>query len=120
LFHAARATFPVFGIKGGIKGEELKGTLPFAPYSARNIFNICVIHLQEFAMANNSISVTKIIGFALIVAGAGLAYWGYHLSGFAGARITQAVTGSATDEVTKFYLGGAASFIVGLYLFVTK
>ena len=71
-------------------------------------------------MANNSISATKIIGLALLVTGAGLAYWGYHLSGFAGARITQAVTGSATDEVTKFYLGGAASFIVGLYLFITK
>jgi hypothetical protein len=82
--------------------------------------SIRFIHLQEFAMANNSTSASKIMGFALIVAGAGLAYWGYHLSGFAGARITQAVTGSATDEVTKFYIGGAASFVVGLYLFVRK
>ena len=71
-------------------------------------------------MANNSISAAKIIGFALLVAGAGLAYWGYHLSDSVGARITQAVTGSATNEVMKFYLGGAASFVVGLYLFVKK
>jgi hypothetical protein len=71
-------------------------------------------------MANNSISAKKIAGFALLAAGAGLAYWGYHLSGFAGARITLAVTGSATDEVMKFYLGGAVCLIVGLYLFITK
>lgn len=71
-------------------------------------------------MSNSSKSSTKIIGFVLLVAGVGLVYWGYHLSGFAGARITQAVTGSATDEVTKYYLGGAASFVVGLYLSITK
>lgn len=71
-------------------------------------------------MSNNSFTATKIIGLALLVAGAGLAYWGYHLSGYAGARITQAVTGSATDEVTLFYLGSAACFVVGLYLFRTK
>lgn len=71
-------------------------------------------------MANNSISAKKIIGFVLLVAGAGLAFWGYHLAGSAGARITEALTGSASNEVMKFYLGGAACFIVGIYLFITK
>lgn len=71
-------------------------------------------------MANNSKSSIKIIGFVLLVAGAALVYWGYHLSGFAGAKITQAVTGSTTDEVMKYYLGGAACFVVGLYLSITK
>ena len=56
----------------------------------------------------------------LMVAGVGLVYWGYHLSSFAGARIAEAVTGSATDEVMKYYVGGVASFVVGLYLFATK
>jgi hypothetical protein len=71
-------------------------------------------------MANNSISATKIIGLVLLVAGLGLAFWGYQLSGSVGSKITQAVTGSATDEVMTFYIGGAASFIVGLYLFLNK
>ena len=71
-------------------------------------------------MANNSISATKIIGLTLLVAGLGLAFWGYQLSGSVGAKITQAVTGSATDKVMTFYIGGAVSFVVGLYLFITK
>ncbi len=71
-------------------------------------------------MANSSISAKKITGLALVVAGAGLAYWGYNLSGSLGSQITQAVTGSATNEVMAFYIGGAASFMVGAYLFISK
>jgi hypothetical protein len=71
-------------------------------------------------MANNSVYAKKSIGLVLLVAGAGLAYWGYHVSGSVGAKVTQIVTGSTTDEVMKYYLGGAASFIVGLYLFITR
>lgn len=71
-------------------------------------------------MANNSISATRIIGLVLLVAGLGLAFWGYQLAGSVGSKITQAFTGSATDKVMTFYIGGAASFIVGLYLFFNK
>ena len=66
-------------------------------------------------MANN-----KIIGIVLIVLGAGLAFWGYDISGGFGSRVTQALTGSPTDKVMMLYIGGAASFVVGLYFFIKK
>lgn len=59
----------------------------------------------------------KIIGIVLAVFGIGLAVWGYQLSGSVGSEITQAVTGADTDKVMAFYIGGAASFVVGIYLF---
>ena len=65
-------------------------------------------------------SSTKIIGIALVVIGLGLAFWGYQLSGSVGSQITQAVTGSDTDKVMTFYISGAVSFVVGIYLFITK
>ena len=63
---------------------------------------------------------TRIIGIALAVIGLGLAFWGYRLSGGFGAQVTQAVTGSPTDKIMALYIGGAASFIVGLYLLIKK
>ncbi|TFG36416.1 MAG: DUF3185 family protein [Candidatus Aminicenantes bacterium] len=59
----------------------------------------------------------KIIGIALVVIGLGLALWGYQLSGSVGSQITQAVTGSDTDRVMTFYITGAVSFVVGIFLF---
>lgn len=67
-------------------------------------------------MANNSTATTKILGIVLVVIGIGLVIWGYQLSGSVGSRITQAVTGSDTDRVMAFYIGGAASFVVGIFL----
>jgi hypothetical protein len=58
----------------------------------------------------------KIIGIVLVVTGIGLAIWGHQLSGSVGSQITQAVTGSDTDKVMIFYITGAASVVVGLYL----
>jgi hypothetical protein len=71
-------------------------------------------------MTTGSGSTMKIIGIILMVAGIGLAIWGYQLSGSFGSQITQAVTGSDTDKVMTFYISGAAGFVVGLYLFVKK
>ena len=62
----------------------------------------------------------KIIGIALVVLGIGLAIWGYQLSGSIGSQITQAVTGSETEKVMTFYITGAISFVVGIYLFIKK
>ena len=63
---------------------------------------------------------TKIIGIALAVIGIGLAIWGYRLSGGFSAQVTQAVTGSPTDKIMALYIGGAASFVIGLYLLIKK
>lgn len=62
----------------------------------------------------------KIISIALMVLGVGLAFWGYNLSGGFGSQVTQAFTGSPTDKVMMFYIGGAASFAAGLFLFIKK
>ena len=62
----------------------------------------------------------KIIGITLVVLGIGLAIWGYQLSGSVGSQITQAVTGSETEKVMTFYITGAISFVVGIYLFIKK
>ncbi len=59
----------------------------------------------------------KIIGIALVVLGIGLAIWGYQLSGSVGSQVTQAVTGANTDKVMTYYIGGAVSFFVGMFLF---
>jgi len=67
-------------------------------------------------MANGSSSTMKIVGIVLLLVGAGLAFWGYRLSGGFGSQITQAVTGSPTDKIMAFYIGGAVSAVVGLFL----
>ncbi|HEY7866493.1 MAG TPA: DUF3185 family protein [Psychromonas sp.] len=59
----------------------------------------------------------KIISIILIVLGIGLAVWGYQLSDSVGSEITQALTGADTDRVMTYYITGAVSFFVGIYLF---
>lgn len=68
-------------------------------------------------MAKGSGINIKIISIALLVIGVGLALWGFQLSGSVGSKITQAITGSDTDKVMTFYILGAVSFFIGLYLF---
>ena len=71
-------------------------------------------------MAKRSKSKIKIISIALMVIGIGLAFWGYQMSGSIGSKITQTITGSHADKVMILYIGGALSFIVGLYLNIKK
>ena len=69
---------------------------------------------------SKSKSNTKILGIVLIVAGIGLAFWGYQMSGSLGSQVNQAFNGSYTDKVMIVYIAGAASFIAGLFLLVKK
>ena len=62
----------------------------------------------------------KIVAIVLVVLGIGLAFWGYRLSGGLGAQVSQAVTGSPTDKIMAFYIGGAVSLAVGLYMLFKK
>ena len=71
-------------------------------------------------MAKRSTSTKKIISIALMVIGIGLAFWGYQMSGSVGSKLTQTITGSYTDKVMALYIGGAVSFVVGLYLYIKK
>lgn len=61
-------------------------------------------------------SQAKIVAIALVVIGIGLACWGYQEAGGFGSQVSKAFTGSATNKVMMLYIGGAASFVVGLYL----
>lgn len=62
----------------------------------------------------------KIIGLILVVLGIGFAVWGFQMSGSVGSQVTQAVTGADTDKVMTYYIFGAISFVVGIYLFLKK
>lgn len=69
-------------------------------------------------MNKGSGNIMKMVGIALIILGAGLAIWGYQLSGSVGSQITEVITGADTDKVMSYYIGGAVSFFIGLYLFI--
>ena len=68
-------------------------------------------------MTKQSMKITSIV---LMVIGAGLAFWGYQISGGFGSQVSQAFSGSPTDKVMMLYIGGAASFAAGLFLFIKK
>lgn len=72
---------------------------------------------QELNMGKGLGATMKIIGLILIVVGIGFAVWGYQLSGSVGSQVTQAVTGADTDKVMSYYIFGAVSFVVGIFLF---
>jgi len=71
-------------------------------------------------MANAAVHVTKLLGIALLVLGAGLIYWGYELSGSIGSQLTETISGSMPDEVMLRYIGGSVSAAVGLYLVLKR
>lgn len=62
----------------------------------------------------------KIAAIILMILGLGLAVWGFQLSDSVGSEVTEAITGAEPDKVMIFYISGAISFIVGLYLFIKK
>lgn len=59
----------------------------------------------------------KIIGLVLAVIGIGFAVLGYQLSGSLGSKVTRAVTGADRDKIIIYYIFGAMSFIVSIFLF---
>jgi len=70
-------------------------------------------------MAKNT-QIAKAAGIVLVIAGAGLAYWGYQMSGSVGAQLRQAFAGSHSDDIMIRYIAGAASFAAGLFLLLKK
>lgn len=69
-------------------------------------------------MANKSS--TKLVSIILMVIGIGLAYWGYDMSGSFDSQFSQTFSGSSSNAVLMRYIGGAASFAAGLFLFIKK
>jgi hypothetical protein len=58
----------------------------------------------------------KLVGLVLLVAGAGLAFWGYQMSGAFGSQFSSAFSGSPSDGVMWRYIAGGVSAAVGLFL----
>lgn len=71
-------------------------------------------------MAKSSNVFLKIIGLILLVVGAGLAWWGYQLSGALAAQLTKTLSGALPDAIMYRYIGGAACGVVGLFLLVKR
>jgi hypothetical protein len=71
-------------------------------------------------MAKKSNPAIRIISIVLLITGIGLAVWGYQISGSFGSQLNSAFNGSPTDKVMMLYIGGAVSFVIGLYLLVRK
>lgn len=71
-------------------------------------------------MSKGSAYKVKIISIILIIVGFCLALWGYQMSGSISSQFTKTITGAHTDKVMFLFIGGAASFIVGIYLNLKK
>lgn len=62
----------------------------------------------------------RIIAVILMVLGVALAVWGFQLSDSIGSEVSEAITGTEPDKVIMYYIAGAVSFVVGLYLYIKK
>ncbi|MFT7619264.1 MAG: hypothetical protein ACI97A_002914 [Planctomycetota bacterium] len=66
-------------------------------------------------MASNA-STKKLAGIVLLVLGVGLLYMGYQESQTLGAELSNAIGGGKSDREMQFYIGGAISTIIGVFL----
>jgi len=62
----------------------------------------------------------QIIGFALLVVGIILLFFGYQSSQAMDEQIFEAFTGRFTESTLLFIIGGAVSAVVGLGLLLSK
>jgi Protein of unknown function (DUF3185) len=62
----------------------------------------------------------KLIGVALLVAGAIALYFGWQSSESVGDQVTEAFTGRFTDETMVFIIGGAVALVAGVFLMLRK
>ena len=56
----------------------------------------------------------KIIGIALILAGAGLLFWGYDIYNSFGSQVGMTFGGNASWEAYAFMAGGLISIVMGI------
>lgn len=63
---------------------------------------------------------TKLFGLVLIAIGAGLGFWGYQKSRGIGSQLTNALSGSYSDEVMFMLIGSSVCLIAGVYLLFKK
>lgn len=61
-----------------------------------------------------------LIGSVLLVVGGFLLYWGYNEAESFGGQIGSAISGSPSDRVLMFYIGGAVCGLLGLFMTFRK
>lgn len=71
-------------------------------------------------MTNSTDTTKNIISIILIAIGAGLVIWGYKKSEGISSQLSNALTGSHSDNVMMLYIGGAACIAVGVFLYFKK
>lgn len=71
-------------------------------------------------MSSSNDTLFKILGLVLLVAGLGLAFWGYQMSGSVAAKFARTLNGALPDAIMYRYIGGAVSAVAGLFLLLKK
>jgi len=71
-------------------------------------------------MSSSNSTLFKLLGLILLVAGVGVAFWGYQMSGAFSAKISRSLSGALPDAVMYRYIGGVASAVAGLFLLMKK
>ena len=71
-------------------------------------------------MAAKKTRPTKLLGMVLLVAGAGLAFWGYQKSGGLQSQVSSVLTGSHSDNVMLLYIAAGVCIVVGAFLAFKK
>ena len=61
-----------------------------------------------------------LIGFILLAVGAILIFWGFNEAGSIDGKIGSALSGSPSDRVLMFYIGGAVCGLVGCFMAFKK
>ena len=73
-----------------------------------------------FQMARKSKSANRAVGIALITVGVGLAIWGHQKSGGFESQLSNALTGSHSDNVMLLFIGGGVAAVVGIYFLIKR
>jgi len=71
-------------------------------------------------MAGKQTSPKSLLGIVLVVAGAGLAFWGFQKSEGLQSQLSSTFTGSHTDNVMMLYIGAGVCVVVGIVLLPKK
>jgi uncharacterized membrane protein len=65
-------------------------------------------------------STSKMIGVALVVAGAILLYFGFNAAGAPAEEISEALTGQYSDRTTMYFIAGGVSAVLGVVALLKK
>ena len=71
-------------------------------------------------MTGKKTSPKSLPGIVLLVAGAGLAFWGFQKSEGLQSQLSSTFTGSHTDTVMMLYIGAGVCIVVGIVLLLKK